>query len=132
MLMSRKQGRSRTALRLPSVLSKSAISCTESRFSSKGGEPLPRFEWLELAAACSPCEQPAMLRCRGGRRKSKGYVVRPTDLSDVLDPQPGEQQPDGVTFMRVPSGLPPTAAAFAFAAHPGAVCLYRKCLCASL
>lgn len=56
---------------------------------------------------------------RGGRRISKGYVVRQTDFTDVLDPQLGSPLPAGVTCHGVPTGMPPTAAAFTFAAHPG-------------
>ncbi len=56
---------------------------------------------------------------RGGRRISKGFVVRHTDLTDVLDPQPGSPLPAGVACHGVPTGMPRTAAAFTFAAHPG-------------
>lgn len=58
-------------------------------------------------------------KTRGRRRVSKGFVVRPTDLSDVLDLQLGAPLPEGVSCIGVPSGMPSNAAAFAFAAHPG-------------
>lgn len=60
-----------------------------------------------------------LVQGRGGRRRAKGFVVRPTDLSGLMDLQPGPAQPPGVTYLGVPSGMPPTAAAFSFAAHPG-------------
>jgi hypothetical protein len=55
---------------------------------------------------------------RKGKRRAKGLVIRPVDLSDVVDLQPDGQYP-GIACLGVPSGMPPTAAAYSFAAHPG-------------
>lgn len=55
--------------------------------------------------------------CRRGRRRND-YAARPVDMSDVCTLE-GEERP-GVTRLGPVPGLPTTATAFAFAAHPGA------------
>ena len=59
--------------------------------------------------------------CRKGKRRVKGLTVRPVDLSDVVDLSEVDLQHPGIACHGVSSGMPPTAAAYSFAAHPGAV-----------